>query len=358
MISLSSSSCHACYYSEDDCSPSGCTIINFAMFALWIFACIILILKAPFFIIHTLKQNSQLSENKKIYFKKKQTFFTLAATICLLGFLKSLFIVNPISIKEVNAFHIIDLLSHLFTVITLSLYIIIIISWIEILESHSTLGLNELRHGFMAFGIFIIVGILASIACFVCLIYFPSLYLQFYYVFTITAAVIYSFLLIMYLLYGVRLFNTLNEVGIITYNATLKERINNARKPIKILLKKVSFYVIISSITLLTITASLIVPSIVNRYLEKQVFLAVLYPVSVFTYCMLVFFGLASYRQRKDSSLNDNNYNSRNSFESYGTHTYASSYDRTVELSDESTSSDMLPVNFNNNEPEIITNKS
>jgi len=358
MITLSSSSCHACFYSEDDCSPSDCTILNYVMFTLWVFACIILILKAPIFIKHTLRQNSQLSENKKIYFKKKQTFFTLSGTICLLGFLKSLFIINPITINDIEAFHIIDLLSHLFTVITLSLYIIIIISWIEILESHNTLGLNELRNGFMFFGIFITLGILASIACFICLIYYPSLYLHFYFVFTITAAIVYSFLLIMYLLYGVRLFNTLNEVGIITYNATAKERIDSARKPIKILLKKVSFYVIISSITLLTIAASLIVPSIVNRYLEKQVFLTVLYPVSVFTYCMLVFFGLASYRQRKDSGFNDNNYHSRNSFESYGTHTYGSSYDRTVELSDENASSDTLPVNFNNNEQDIVADKS
>jgi len=326
------------------------------MFALWTFACVILIFKVPIFIKQSLRQNSQLSENKKIYFKKKQTFFTLAGTICLLGFLKSLFIIHPITINEIEAFHIIDFLSHLFTVFTLSLYIIIIISWIEILESHSTLGLNELRNGFIFFGIFFTVGTLASITCFVCLIYFPSLYLQFYYVFTITAAVIYSFLLIMYLLYGVRLFNTLNEVGIITFNPTLKERIDSARKPIKILLKKVSFYVIISSITLLTIAASLIIPSIVNRYLEKQVFLAVLYPVAVFTFCMLVFFGLASYRPRKDkASLN---YYSRNSFtESYGTHTYDSSNDNTMELSDESKSSDTLPINFKN-EPEIVTDKS
>jgi hypothetical protein len=88
------------------------------------------------------------------------------------------------------------------------------------------------------------------------------------------------------LLYGLRLFHTLNEVGMITHNASLKERIESVRKPIKNLLRKVSFYVIVTTISLLLIAASLIIPIIMNKFVEKQVFLAVIYSATVFIYSL------------------------------------------------------------------------
>jgi hypothetical protein len=105
---------------------------------------------------------------------------------------------------------------------------------------------SELRFEF-AF-LYLLSVVSSHVAAFVYLLYFPQAYLLVYRTFLITNSVSFCILLVLYLLCGLRLFHTLNEVGMITYNASLKERIESVRKPIKNLLRKVSFYVIVTTI--------------------------------------------------------------------------------------------------------------
>jgi len=342
MTSTSNISCYACIFSEDDCAPEeDCTIINYVTLTMWLFGCLIVLIKAPLCIISAVRPKELLPQNRKIYLKKKQLFFILASIVCILGVFKAISIIYPPFFYGAEAFFIIDFIDHLFTVFVLSLYISIAIAWIEILDSHVTLGLSELRYGYKFIFLFILVGILVSVGSFIGLLYFPNTYLQIYYAFMITDTVTYAFLLILFLLYGARLFNTLNDVA---YNPTYKDRIENTRKSIRNLLRKVSFYVILTSITLLTITTSFIIPIFINHYLEKQVFLVVLYQATVFTYCLLVFFGLTSFRACKGHSSADSVADlsgNRSSYDSdfgttYGTQTFQSTYDSVIELADES----------------------